>query len=108
MTDRILMDIAGAEAQAAETERQAVLAARDAGAQARMDARRLIEQGATQAEQRTKDLLALREQELAKVGADRLREAETALEDFRCKAEERMNSAVVRIVEGVVNAYGHR
>ena len=108
MTDRILMDIAGAEAQAAETERLAVLAARDMVAQARADARRSLEQGADKAEQRAKEQLAVREQELSARGADRQRAAEAALEEFRRQAEARMDNAVARIVEGVVNAYGHR
>lgn len=108
MTDRILMDIAGAEARAAELERQAAQAARDIVAQARQEARRALEQSTTDAEQRMKDQVVQHEQALAKAGQIKLETAEATLGDFRGKAMARMGAAVSIIVEGVVNAYGHR
>jgi vacuolar-type H+-ATPase subunit H len=108
MTDRILLDIAGAEAQAAEMERQAAQTARDMVADARMDVRRLLEQATTDAELRMKERIAQRDQALAQAGQERLEQAQTRLEGFRRLAAERMEAAAASIVEGVVNAYGHR
>jgi vacuolar-type H+-ATPase subunit H len=108
MMDRILMDIAGAEAQAAELERQAAQTARDMVADARLEARRLLEQAATDAELRMKERIAQRDQALAQSGQVRLEQAQAELEGFRRQAAERMEAAAASIVEGVVNAYGHR
>lgn len=107
MTDRILLEIAETEAEAAEMERRAGLEAREQVLEAKQVARHLFEAGLETDEQQFSDAMSMIRANADTVLSKRLRESSLEVEAMVSQARERFDEAVSMIVEGIVGEYGH-
>ena len=107
MTDRILLDIAETEAEAAEMEHRAGQEARELVLEARQFARHLFEEGLEIDEQHFSDAMSVIRTNADTLLSQRLRESSLEVEAMGAQARERLDKAVSMIVEEIVGEYGH-